>query len=92
VSLHDLEAVLQDRLERRPEGSYSVTLLTDPTRAVRKVMEEAFELSLELTRPTVDAARATEEAADLLYHVLAALVGAGVPLDDVLAELESRRR
>lgn len=90
--LHEVEAVLRDRLVASPEGSYSATLLRDPTTVSRKIMEEAFELTLELGAPAVDAQRTAEEAADLVFHVLAGLVGAGVPLDAVLSELEKRRR
>ena len=90
--LHDIEAVLRSRLTDAPPGSYSATLLTDPEHARRKIMEEAFELCLELGRgPALDGLRVAEEAADLLFHVLAALVGAGIGLDAVLAELEARR-
>src|SRR5918998_4339662 len=91
MRLEDLEAVLRSRLVDPPAGSYSATLLVDRERAQRKIMEEAFELCLELGRPSVDQQRAAEEAADLLFHVLAGLVGAGVGLDRVMAELESRR-
>jgi phosphoribosyl-ATP pyrophosphohydrolase len=92
VILHDLEAVLRSRLTDPPPGSYSATLLGDPERAQRKIMEEAFELCLELGRAAQrEPHRAPEEAADLLFHVLAGLVGAGVGLDQVLAELEARR-
>jgi phosphoribosyl-ATP pyrophosphohydrolase len=91
--LSELEAVLRARRDGpAPEGSYSVTLVHDPERAQRKVMEEAFELCLELGRPTPDPTRTAEEAADLVFHVLAALVGAHVPLDAVLTELSRRRR
>lgn len=89
--LHELEAVLQDRLAARPAGSYSVTLLTDSERARRKVMEEAFELCLELGREPVDPERTAQEAADLLFHVVAALVGAGRSVADALAVLQERR-
>ncbi len=89
--LAELEAVLVSRREDPPPGSYSATLLADPERAQRKIMEEAFELCLELGRPSVDAGRTAEEAADLLFHALCGLVGAGVPLADVLAVLERRR-
>ena len=89
--LHDLEAVLRDRLAASPEGSYSATLLRDPTKVSRKIMEEAFELTLELGAAALDPQRIAEEAADLVFHVLAGLVGAGVSLDAVLAELEKRR-
>jgi len=90
--LHELEDVLRSRRDDPPAGSYSATLLTDRERACRKIMEEAFELSVELLRPTVDAQRTASEAADVLFHVLVGLVGAGVPLDAVLAELADRRR
>jgi len=91
--LAELEAVLRERRDGpAPEGSYSVTLVRDPERAARKIMEEAFELCLELARPAVDARRMVEEAADVLFAVLAGLVGAGVELDAVLAELARRRR
>jgi phosphoribosyl-ATP pyrophosphohydrolase len=90
--LEELEAVLISRREDPPAGSYSATLLHDPERAQRKIIEEAFELCLELGRPVVDPGRTAEEAADLLFHALCGLVGAGVPLGDVLTVLERRRR
>ncbi|HUW03435.1 MAG TPA: phosphoribosyl-ATP diphosphatase [Acidimicrobiales bacterium] len=90
--LPSLETVLRDRLAERPEGSYSLTLLTDSVTARRKVMEEAFEVCLEVGAEPVDVGRATEEAADLVFHLLAALVGAGVPWAGVEAELERRHR
>lgn len=91
TTLEALETLLRDRRVRAPEGSYSVTLVRDPERASRKIMEEAYELCHELTRPGVDHGRVTEEAADLLFHVLAGLVSVGAGLDGVLAELEARR-
>lgn len=91
MSLESLEAVLRARRTSAPPGSYSVTLVTDPERASRKVMEEAYEVCVELTRPTVDRRRVTSEAADLLFHVLAGLVSVDVSLGDVLAELDARR-
>lgn len=91
MELADLEAVLRDRKANPPAGSYSATLLADPERASRKIIEEAYELCLELTRPEIDADRAAAEAADVLFHVLAGLVGAGVPLAAVIDELAVRR-
>lgn len=89
--LAELEAVLRQRRRQAPEGSYSATLLADPERATRKIMEEAFELCVELLRVEHSAERTAEEAADLVFHVLVGLAGAGVPLEDVLAELRRRR-
>lgn len=89
--LAEVETVLRDRLQQRPAGSYSLHLLTDSELARRKIMEEAFELCLELGREPVDVDRTAAEAADLLFHTLAGLVGAGVALRDVLDELTARR-
>ncbi|MPZ72449.1 MAG: phosphoribosyl-ATP diphosphatase [Nitriliruptorales bacterium] len=93
--LDDLEVLLRERLVAAregayPEGSYSITLLLDADKARRKIMEEAFELTLELGRPEIDTERAAEEGADLLFHTLAGLVGAGVPLQSVMTVLEGR--
>ena len=89
--LGELESVLRGRLDTAPQGSYSATLVRDPERAARKVVEEAYELAVELQRPAVERRRVASEAADLVFHVLAGLVGAGVALDEVLAELAGRR-
>lgn len=88
--LPELEAFLRDRLADPPQGSYSAKVLTDATFAQRKLMEEAFEVCLELQAPTVARATAAEEAADLVFHLVAALVGAGVAWDDVEQVLRDR--
>jgi phosphoribosyl-ATP pyrophosphohydrolase len=90
--LTDLESLLQSRKAEQPEDSYSVTLVTSPVTAQRKIMEEAFELCMELGAPDVDVDRTASEAADLVFHLLAGLVGAGVTWEQVLTELRSRRR
>jgi phosphoribosyl-ATP pyrophosphohydrolase len=100
IALEDIEAVLQERLAEPVEGSYSLTLLNDSELARRKIMEEAFELCLELERlfhdlaprEPLDRHRTASEAADLLFHTLAGLVGAGVSLTSVMEELAERRR
>lgn len=92
MDLVELERVLKQRHANPPPGSYSARLLADPALAARKINEEAYELCAELTRPEVDAARTAEEAADLIFHVLAGLVGAGVAFSDVLDVLAARRR
>ena len=91
-ALADLERVLRSRHEERPEGSYTASLFADPERVARKVMEEAFEVCLELGRSSRDPERVAEEAADLVFHLLVGLVEAGVPWADVERVLEGRRR
>ena len=90
--LGELESLLAQRRRSAPESSYSAQLVADPERVARKVVEEAYEVAVELQRRELDAERVAAEAADLVFHLLAGLVGAGVALEDVLAELAARRR
>jgi phosphoribosyl-ATP pyrophosphohydrolase/phosphoribosyl-AMP cyclohydrolase len=85
-----LDATLAERERTRPEGSYTVRLLSDENLRLKKLGEEGSELVAALARG--DATRVAAEAADLLYHVLVALRGAKVPLDAALSELEARRK
>jgi phosphoribosyl-AMP cyclohydrolase / phosphoribosyl-ATP pyrophosphohydrolase len=70
-------------------ASYTHRLLGDENLRLKKLGEEAVELALACGRR--DAGQVAAEAADLLYHVLVACRAAGVPADDVIAALESRR-
>lgn len=79
---------LASRADERPEGSYTVRLLEDENLRIKKLGEENAELIQALLR---DDGRAPEEAADVLYHALVALLANGHTLDDLLKELESRR-
>jgi phosphoribosyl-ATP pyrophosphohydrolase/phosphoribosyl-AMP cyclohydrolase len=88
--LAELDDTLAARARERPEGSYSVRLLEDENLRLKKLGEETAELIAALARG--DAERGREEAADLLYHLLAALRGAGVQLDGVAEALRARRR
>ena len=89
-TLSELESVVISRRGSDPETSYSARLLANPELLQRKVMEEAFELCLEVGR-TPRSERTAEEAADLLYHVVVSLVASGTSVADVMAELDSRR-
>jgi phosphoribosyl-AMP cyclohydrolase / phosphoribosyl-ATP pyrophosphohydrolase len=70
------------------EASYTRRLLGDRNLRLKKLGEECAELVTALA--DADASRATEEAADLFYHMLVALQATGVTLDDVRAELDRR--
>lgn len=89
--LDELEGVLQSRRDADPADSYTATLLADSELTRRKIMEEAFEVCLELGRAQLNPALVAEEAADVLYHLLVGLVGADVALTDVFTVLEGRR-
>lgn len=88
-TLPELWNTLLERRERRPPGSYTVQLLDDENLRLKKLGEETAELLLALARG--ENARAAQEGADLVYHLLTALLGAGVTFQDLLTELEKRK-
>ncbi len=67
---------------------HTARLLADRNLRLKKLGEEAAELVLACADG--DAARATGEAADLIYHALVALHAAGARWDDVRRELALR--
>lgn len=88
--LAELEQVVRQRLQQRPAGSYTTSLLaSDPARLHEKLFEETAEVVRAARRegPT----RLAEEAADLVYHLVVLLVREGVSWTDVLRVLAARR-
>src|SRR2546426_392220 len=89
--LGELERVIRDRKLRRPEGSYTASLFErGRNRILQKVGEEATETVV--AAMSGDRSETIKEASDLLFHLLVALVELDIPLEDVAAELESRRK
>jgi len=88
-SLDDLAKTIAARSQASAEKSYTRSLLDKgPRGAARKFGEEALELVIAAVGESDEAVRA--EAADVLYHLLVVLKARGVPLGEVLAELERR--
>jgi len=83
-----LAHVLESRASEQPKGSYTARLLGDRNLRLKKLGEEATELALACADG--DAARAAEEAADLIYHTLVACSAVGIDVDGVVAALEAR--
>lgn len=86
--LSSLERTLRSRAAERPEGSYTVELLENPTLIGEKVEEEAEEV-VRAAREETDQ-RVAEEAADVIYHLAVLLVSRGVPQSAVFEELNAR--
>ncbi|MFW6200291.1 MAG: bifunctional phosphoribosyl-AMP cyclohydrolase/phosphoribosyl-ATP diphosphatase HisIE, partial [Gemmatimonadota bacterium] len=70
--LRELWGVLEERRLERPDGSYTTRLLDDENLRLKKLGEETTELVVSLTRSEKE--RIPEEAADLVYHLLVALL------------------
>lgn len=84
-----LDALVQTRKAQMPEGSYTTKLFNGGVdRIGKKIGEEAAEMIIAAKNNS--ATELTWETADFLYHALVLLANQGVPLADVMAELERR--
>lgn len=91
-----VDTLVQTVISRRnadPSDSYTAQLLADADLAARKVLEEAGEVAFAAKdhERAGDPTRIIEEAADLLYHLVALLEHHDVDARQVAAELERRR-
>jgi len=83
-SLDDLVKTIALRAQASSEKSYTRSLLEKgPRGAAKKFGEEAMEF-------VIAAVGQSDEAADVLYHMLVVLKAREVSLGDVLGELERR--
>lgn len=88
-TLARLAATIAARRGADAATSYVAGLLAaGPERAARKLGEEAIETIIAALGG--DRAALTAEAADLLFHLAVLLEARGVPLADVMAELDRR--
>ena len=89
--LNDLYQVVLGRKAERQEGSYTCYLFDQGLdKILKKVGEESAETII--AAKNGEAARTVEEISDLLYHLMVLLAAQDIPLEDVLSELERRRR
>jgi phosphoribosyl-AMP cyclohydrolase / phosphoribosyl-ATP pyrophosphohydrolase len=87
--LQRLEGTIAERSESSPDKSYTRRLLDGGPSAIgEKLREEGAELAAALDLESAE--RVANEAADVLYHLLAGLHSRQVPLSAVLSVLASR--
>jgi len=88
-TLARLEATIASRKGADPKASYVASLFAKGRpKIARKLGEEAVEAIVAALAE--DKAALTGEAADMIFHLMVLLADAGVPLADVLAELDRR--
>ncbi len=88
--LAELDAVIAQRAQELPEGSYTTRLFEGGIRRIaQKVGEEGVETALAGVAEDDDALLG--EASDLLFHLLVLLRARGLSLADALQVLETRR-
>ncbi|MFX3632474.1 MAG: bifunctional phosphoribosyl-AMP cyclohydrolase/phosphoribosyl-ATP diphosphatase HisIE [Candidatus Pristimantibacillus sp.] len=84
-----LESVIAERYAERPDGAYTTYLFEKGMdKILKKVGEEATEVIIAAKNNDNDELRS--EASDLLFHLLVLLRERGLPLDDVMKELNGR--
>ena len=89
--LNTLENLIKLARERKLspiEGSYTNNLLTDKSLGKAKVLEEINELIAAVEQNT----NKIHEAADVLYHLLIYLEANDIKIEEVMQELEKRKK
>ncbi|MEM3958382.1 MAG: phosphoribosyl-ATP diphosphatase [Thermoproteota archaeon] len=87
--LAELFEVVKNRVREKPKESYVARIVEGGMdRVLGKFGEEAFEFASAVQGNGDKVA----EAADLLFHYLIVLAASGVELEEVVRELERRRR
>ena len=84
----DLIKLARERKERPIEGSYTNKLLTDKSLSKAKILEEINELieAVELDSNKI------HEAADVFCHLIMYLEANNIKVEDVMAELDKRKK
>ena len=89
--LNTLESLIKLARQRKAmpvEGSYTNKLLSDKSLSKEKVLEEINELIEAVENNT----NKIHEAADLFYHLIIYLEANNIKIEDVMEELDKRKK
>ena len=87
-TLESLIKLARDRKSSPIEGSYTNKLLTDKSLSKAKVLEEVNEL----IEAVEENSNKIHEAADVFYHLLMYLEANDIKIEEVMSELEKRKK
>ena len=87
-TLENLIKLARERKSSPVEGSYTNKLLTDKSLSKAKVLEEVDEL----IQAVDENSNKIHEAADVFYHLLMYLEANDVKIEEVMSELEKRKK
>ena len=87
-TLEDLIKLARDRKSAPVEGSYTNKLLIDKSLSKEKVLEEVNEL----IEAVDENSNKIHEAADVFYHLLMYLEANDIKIEEVMSELEKRKK
>ena len=86
--LEDLILLARERKNNLVEGSYTNKLLGDKNLAKEKILEEINEL----IEAVEENSNKIHEAADVLYHLMMYLEANDIKIEEIMAELSSRKK
>ena len=87
-TLEDLILLVRERKKSSPEQSYTKKLLNDKFLSTEKVKEEIQEL----IESVENNSNKIHEAADVLYHLIVYLEANQIKIEDVMEELNKRKK
>jgi len=87
-TLENLIKLARDRKSSPVQSSYTNKLLTDKSLSKAKVLEEVNEL----IEAVDENSNKIHEAADVFYHLLMYLEANDIKIEDVMSELEKRKK
>ena len=87
-TLENLIKLARERKSSPVEGSYTNKLLTDKSLSKAKVLEEVNEL----IEAVEENSNNIHEAADVFYHLLMYLEANDIKIEEVMSELEKRKK
>ena len=87
-TLENLIKLARERKSSPVEGSYTNKLLTDKSLSKAKVLEEVDEL----IEAVEENSNKIHEAADVFYHLLMYLEANNIKIEEVMLELEKRKK
>ena len=88
ITLENLIKLARERKSSPVEGSYTNKLLSDKLLSKAKVLEEVDELIEAVEKNS----NKTHEAADVFYHLLMYLEANDIKIEEVMQELEKRKK
>ena len=86
--LEELILLARERKNNPVEGSYTNKLLKDKNLAKEKVLEEVNEL----IEAVEENSNKIHEAADVLYHLMMYLEANDIKIEEIMEELNSRKK
>ena len=87
-TLEDIISMVRERKTKPQSESYTNKLLTNKELSVEKVKEEVEELIEAVENNT----NKVHETADVLYHLIVYLEANNVKIEDVMKELDKRKK